>query len=248
LLRLIDEDAALKRRLGGARLATPIVGWPLTTYNPRLPVVGDRVLLAGDAAGLINPLNGEGIQYALLSGRWAAETVIACAASRDFSGRALGAYAARIDDELRYDLSLSRTIVQLIRNRALNALWLEALRIIAAQARVDAEYARITGGVLAGILPARSLLSVKVVRDTVQQAALCLGIRTVAGLSFRPNDLATVGVRLSEAAVDIASTILRHRGDSERWGTELVTSTIDVASEAFRHASASARSGLRARQ
>jgi hypothetical protein len=70
----------------------------------------------------------------------------------------------------------------------------------------------------------------------------------VAGLSFRPNDLATVGVRLSEAAVDIASTILRHRGDSERWGTELVTSTIDVASEAFRHASASARSGLRARQ
>jgi menaquinone-9 beta-reductase len=248
LLRLIDEDAALKRRLGGARLATPIVGWPLTTYNPRLPVVGDRVLLAGDAAGLINPLNGEGIQYALLSGRWAAETVIACAASRDFSGRALGAYAARIDDELRYDLSLSRTIVQLIRNRALNALWLEALRIIAAQARVDAEYARITGGVLAGILPARSLLSVKVVRDTVQQAALSLGIRTVAGLSFRPNDLATVGVRLSEVAVDIASTILRHRGDSERWGTELVTSTIDVASEAFRHASASARSGLRARQ
>jgi flavin-dependent dehydrogenase len=101
------------------------------------------VLLAGDAAGLINPLNGEGIQYALLSGRWAAETVIACAASHDFSGRALGAYAARVDDELRYDLSLSRTIVQLIRNRVLDPLWLEALRIIAAQARVDAEHARI---------------------------------------------------------------------------------------------------------
>jgi geranylgeranyl reductase family protein len=248
LLRSIDEDAALKNRLRGARLATPIVGWPLTTYNPRLPVAGDHVLLAGDAAGLINPLNGEGIQYALLSGRWAAETVVACAANRDFSGRALGAYAARIDHELRYDLSLSRTIVQLIRNRALNPLWLEALRIIAAAARNDPEYARITGGVLAGILPARNLLGMKVVRDTVQQAALRLGIRAVAGLSLRPNDLATIGLRLSDATVDIASTILNHRADAERWGSELVTSTIDVASEAFRRASASARSGLRARQ
>jgi flavin-dependent dehydrogenase len=39
---------------------------PLTTYNPALPLVGDRVLLVGDAGGLINSLNGEGIQYALL--------------------------------------------------------------------------------------------------------------------------------------------------------------------------------------
>jgi flavin-dependent dehydrogenase len=29
-------------------------------YSPRLPLVGDRMMLVGDAAGLINPLNGEG--------------------------------------------------------------------------------------------------------------------------------------------------------------------------------------------
>ncbi|MCZ2813355.1 geranylgeranyl reductase family protein [Modestobacter sp. VKM Ac-2979] len=39
---------------------------PLSTGQPRLP--GGRVLLAGDAQSLINPLTGEGIFYAVLSG------------------------------------------------------------------------------------------------------------------------------------------------------------------------------------
>jgi flavin-dependent dehydrogenase len=39
---------------------------PLSTGRPRQP--DGRVLLAGDAAGLINPLTGEGIFYAVLSG------------------------------------------------------------------------------------------------------------------------------------------------------------------------------------
>ncbi|TMR93994.1 NAD(P)/FAD-dependent oxidoreductase [Nonomuraea basaltis] len=47
---------------------------PLSTGRPT-PGAG-RVLLAGDAAGLINPLTGEGIYYALLSGRLAAEAAV----------------------------------------------------------------------------------------------------------------------------------------------------------------------------
>ncbi|MEV4400162.1 NAD(P)/FAD-dependent oxidoreductase [Nonomuraea sp. NPDC049607] len=47
---------------------------PLSTGRPA-PGAG-RVLLAGDAAGLINPLTGEGIYYALLSGRLAAEAAV----------------------------------------------------------------------------------------------------------------------------------------------------------------------------
>jgi geranylgeranyl reductase family protein len=43
---------------------------PLSTGRPRTPGRG-RVLLAGDAASLINPLTGEGIYYALRSGRLA---------------------------------------------------------------------------------------------------------------------------------------------------------------------------------
>ncbi len=47
---------------------------PLSSGRPRQP--DGRVLLAGDALSLINPLTGEGIYYALLSGRLAAEAAV----------------------------------------------------------------------------------------------------------------------------------------------------------------------------
>lgn len=245
LLRLIDADPALKRRLTGARLVGNIIGWPLTIYNGRLPVVDKRVLLVGDAAGLINPLNGEGIQYALLSARWAAETVIACAARGAFSQAALRAYATRIDTELGPDLTLSRAIVQLIRNRSLNPLWLEALQIIVARAAVDPDYAHLTGGVLAGVIPTRDLLSHTVVRKTLEQAAFRLGLRTVRALPLHPNGLARLGIDASQAALDIASTMLRHRADSERWAFNLATTALDFVGQKARRVATSTRSGVK---
>jgi geranylgeranyl reductase family protein len=47
---------------------------PLSTARPK-PGAG-RVLLAGDAGSFINPLTGEGIYYALLTGRLAAEAAV----------------------------------------------------------------------------------------------------------------------------------------------------------------------------
>ena len=47
---------------------------PLSTYRPPQP--DGRVLLAGDAASLINPLTGEGIYYALHSGRLAGAAAV----------------------------------------------------------------------------------------------------------------------------------------------------------------------------
>jgi flavin-dependent dehydrogenase len=47
---------------------------PLSTGRPRQP--DGRVLLAGDAASLINPLTGEGIFYAVLSGALAGQAAV----------------------------------------------------------------------------------------------------------------------------------------------------------------------------
>ena len=57
------EDAPLVRREGA-----PIPMKPLKRWDD-----GRRVLLAGDAAGVVAPASGEGIYYAMLGGRIAAE-------------------------------------------------------------------------------------------------------------------------------------------------------------------------------
>ncbi len=76
---------------------------PLSTGRPRLP--DGRVLLVGDAASLVNPLTGEGIFYALLSGRLAGVASVAGtragAAYRDVLHRELGRH-------LRHTTALSR--------------------------------------------------------------------------------------------------------------------------------------------
>ena len=69
---LLDHDARLPAERLGGWLKMGMVG--------TIPARG-RVLLAGDAAGLVNPLQGEGISEALASGRAAAEAVLACPAA-----------------------------------------------------------------------------------------------------------------------------------------------------------------------
>jgi flavin-dependent dehydrogenase len=154
LQRLIAEDASLQYRLRGARMHGKVLGHPLTTYNPRLPLAGDRVLLLGDAAGLINPLNGEGIQYALHSARWAAATAADCLAADRLDAASLNRYQQCVHQNLRTDMAFSRLVIQLFRNRNLNQVWLRALRTIAAQAETDPGYAHRVGCVLSGLTPA----------------------------------------------------------------------------------------------
>ncbi|MBX6390062.1 MAG: geranylgeranyl reductase family protein [Frankia sp.] len=52
---------------------------PMSTWRPRQP--DGPVLLAGDAASLVNPLTGEGIYYALLSGSLAGRAAMAAVAA-----------------------------------------------------------------------------------------------------------------------------------------------------------------------
>lgn len=64
-----------RRRLGSDALEQ-VQGFPIATQGYRLPPAVGRVLLAGDAAGLAEPLLGEGIYGAILSGQHAAAAIL----------------------------------------------------------------------------------------------------------------------------------------------------------------------------
>lgn len=231
LAELVESDRTLRERLGSAALRGKVVGWPLPTYNPATPMVADSMMLLGDAAGLINPLNGEGIQYAMLSGRWAAETAGRCLRRGDVSRPALEAYAARVRREMRYDMALAGMIIELIRNRHLNPLWLHALEIITTRAKTDPEYARITGGVLAGLIPSSAALDPDIILRTVRQAAMSEGF-SIARHAFRgPGHWSSAGRQSAAAVTGLAWQNLRRPGGLVTWGAGLVLSGIELAGQ-----------------
>lgn len=177
LTELIDTDPSLHERMRDASPAGKIEAWPLTVFNPALGCAGDRILLTGDAGGLVNALNGEGIQYALLSGRWASDTIRQAVDSNDFSKAVLEGFRRRVDREIGYDLTLSGTIIGLIRNRSLNPLWLDMLRVIIQRASIDPAYAETAGGILAGVLPASRVIQPGFIAKTVLQAGIHFGFK-----------------------------------------------------------------------
>jgi electron transfer flavoprotein-quinone oxidoreductase len=67
----------------------------------RLPrIYGDGVLVVGDAAGFVNPLNREGANLAMLSGKLAAQAIAEATERDDFSAAGLSRYRELLDDSL----------------------------------------------------------------------------------------------------------------------------------------------------
>jgi flavin-dependent dehydrogenase len=75
-------------------------------------VCSDRIILVGDAAGFVDPFYGEGIKYAFISGKLAAERVVESYENDDFSKSALDSYKTlcrtMFGENLKYSLRLTR--------------------------------------------------------------------------------------------------------------------------------------------
>jgi geranylgeranyl reductase family protein len=89
-------------------------GGRLPMGNSVEPSAGPTWLVAGDAAGSINPFNGEGIAYAYETGRIAAEVLDQ--ALRTGDGLALARYPARLEDAYGLYFRVARAFVRAIGN------------------------------------------------------------------------------------------------------------------------------------
>lgn len=88
--------------------------FPIPITGPMDTTYADRVLLAGDAAGMVNAFSAEGIYFAMVSGDLAADAVIAAVRATRFDARQLSSYQAawerEIGGELRHSVQIQRRL------------------------------------------------------------------------------------------------------------------------------------------
>ena len=97
-------------------MTAPVRGAALPMCFNREPLYADGLLLVGDAGGMVNPFNGEGIDYALQAGRVAAECIAQALARDDAAGReaALADYERAMKASLGGYFTLGRQFAGLI--------------------------------------------------------------------------------------------------------------------------------------
>jgi geranylgeranyl reductase family protein len=195
----IANNPFLNERLGSAKATEKMQGWPITFYDARNPLIGDRVLLAGEAAGLINPLSGDGIQYALLSARWAAETIVDCLSQNDYSFAALKSYRLKLEKELAYDFSMSNLLVQFGRNKTLTPLWMSLMKRVITIAKDDPSFATTIAGIFEGTYPSYKVLSPNILLKILQQTGLDAQAYLLKNLEH-PDQFAKDGALLADGA------------------------------------------------
>jgi flavin-dependent dehydrogenase len=123
----VDYRALLRRWLAGMpaewgyveeNRTQPIRGAALPMGFNRTPHYTRGLLLTGDAGGMVNPFNGEGIPYALESGELAAQVIAQALARPDAAGteRVLMAYPQALKAAYGGYYTLGRRFVQAIGN------------------------------------------------------------------------------------------------------------------------------------
>jgi geranylgeranyl reductase family protein len=228
LTKLINNDAGMRSRLENATLKDDVSVAQLNLYDAKLPIVGDRVMLVGEAAGLINPFNGEGIQFALRSGKWAAE-VVNSTQGNDFSAQTLSAYTKRVGQELDYGLKFSAIMLNLVRNRNLTPVWLKTLEIMGERSKKDPEYASLTGGILSGMIFPDQEVTAKIVLGVIEEATIATGITTFAELVNKPSQAPQTVFRFTETGITVVQYSMQNPTELLNWGMDTATKAAEMA-------------------
>ncbi|MBN2281648.1 MAG: NAD(P)/FAD-dependent oxidoreductase [Candidatus Marinimicrobia bacterium] len=107
LLSVFVDQPYIKSRLSEDFSIENIGTWPLNIGPPKWnQLYKDRLILIGDAASLINPFTGGGIETGIISGLLAAEVIAEHLADDDFSKKIMKTYAKRLKKKLNLEQTL----------------------------------------------------------------------------------------------------------------------------------------------
>ena len=118
LPELLATHPALVGRFTAARQLGPVQGFGLPLGGGRtVPVSGSRFLLCGDAASLIDPIQGHGIDTAMQSGILAAAQAEVCLMKQDFSAAFIRAYDEVVARKISPKLAKSYRLMRFLSNK-----------------------------------------------------------------------------------------------------------------------------------
>lgn len=112
---LLANDPVLRDRFVNARPLEQVRGHGLPLGSVSRQLSGDRFLLIGDAASLIDPFTGEGVGNAIRSGRVAAEHIVECFRVGNYSAQFNRAYDREIYRRMGKEFRISHGLQRLCR-------------------------------------------------------------------------------------------------------------------------------------
>jgi geranylgeranyl reductase family protein len=113
MLKEIKENPLFKERFAEAEALEDVKGWNLPLSSHHRKCYGNGFLLLGDAASLIDPLSGEGVGTAMISGKHAAKTVLDALEQGDFSERFLQRYDKNLWEEIEPEIKANYRLQKL---------------------------------------------------------------------------------------------------------------------------------------
>lgn len=96
LQHIINDIPEVAERFKNASPLEDIKGFGLPLGSKKYKIAGEQYMLCGDAAALIDPFSGEGIETAMESGKFAAEQAIKCFHQNNFSEVFMQEYEQRV--------------------------------------------------------------------------------------------------------------------------------------------------------
>jgi geranylgeranyl reductase family protein len=131
----VNHNPNVKRQLAGGTSVEPVKSYPLRADFASMKTHTDGLLLVGEAAGLVNPINGEGVDFALESGLLAAKSLAQPLAEGRLTAEKLAGYDERLRERYhRFFTDLARMRAWYFRERIFNLI------VRKAQSRADIKY------------------------------------------------------------------------------------------------------------
>ena len=114
LSAFIQASPELRQRFAKAFPLETVKGYGLPFGSQRLSLSGQRLLLAGDAASLVDPFSGDGIGYGVFSGCLAAQQILRAFEADRFDAAFLSQYDQELWRQIGPELKRKARLQQLI--------------------------------------------------------------------------------------------------------------------------------------